>query len=218
MNKHYRKTGGDEMNKMRVSLACDFLAFMMQSLDEDTIADIKSAVLFGSVSRGTSHAKSDIDIFVDIDASEKYRKAIEKLPEEFYSSELYKRFWRLLGIGNPIKVIADSLENWPELKNSMIADGFYLYKKYDEAVKGKPFSLITWNPIKSQSKRTHLSKKLYGWRHKKKTYTGALEALHGKRLGANVVMVPLENSGHVIKIFRDMKIDFRIRHASFLEQ
>jgi predicted nucleotidyltransferase len=198
-------------SKMLLAFSYDYVAFLVQSLDD--LVDVKNIILFGSVARGQATSQSDIDIFIET-TNPRMKNKIQKITEKFYSSDLYRRYWKLLGISNTIKPIVGTLDDWPDLKKSIIADGIYLYGKFVSATKGASYVILSWSKISSQTKRTHLNKKLYGWRYKQKRYLGLIQKINGKRLGANVIYVPLESSKVVLDLFKKMDIPVRVRYVS----
>ena len=107
------------MNRMLMSYAYDFCSFLMQNMDENEISDMLSIILFGSVSRRTATPKSDVDIFVDMIGKNRLKQKIMDTPKKFYDSDIYKRYWKLLGVRNNINVIAGSIDEWKDLNQEV---------------------------------------------------------------------------------------------------
>ena len=204
------------MNKLLLGFASNFSGFLLQNLEQEDTAKIRNIILFGSVSRGSAKPNSDIDIFVDTEDSRLKNKCNMAL-DKFFKSDIYRRYWRLLGIKNDIKLITDSLKNWPDMQTSIFANGIVLFGKYGNAPKGRSSVIVWWDAIKNQSKRVLISKTLYGWSVKKKKHTGLLEKLGGRKLGSNAIMIPLENASQIKWLFKKHKIQAREIYASKIE-
>ena len=76
------------MNNILAAYAMDFVAFVTQNTDKKDMSCIRKVVLFGSVARGDTRPKSDVDIFFDVTKNSIETKIIE-LRERFYDSEYY---------------------------------------------------------------------------------------------------------------------------------
>lgn len=198
------------MSNILIAYAIHFSSFAVQNISKKNLQHVSSIVLFGSVARSETSATSDIDIFVDT-TSKQLQQIFKKQVDRFYDSELFKRYWKLLGIKNNINIICDNLSAWPSLRTSIINDGIILYGKYSEPIIQKhPHVLIWWDPIPNQSRRVLLSKQLYGYRIKEKSYTGLLSKIKGsQRLGPNTIMVPLTNITLVKELFERHHIRYR---------
>ena len=207
------------MNKMLVSFAADFVSFLIQKIDMKHLANIRGMILFGSVARGEATKKSDVDIFLDLIRDDnKLAKIIPGIIEEFYSSAMFKKYWRLMGIDNEIKCVPGKLDEWKELQPSIIAEGIMLFGKYVRAVKnrGKSFVIITWEKVKPESKRVFLSKKLFGYSMNGKMYKGVLDGTGTVKLGSSCLLVPIENSKLVMETFKKIEVKFKTFHVSSL--
>ena len=119
-----------------------------------------------------------------------------------------------MGIDNPVKCITGRLEKWKDLKPSIIANGIVLYSKYSGLLKGKNYVIIYWDKVKPETKRVFLSKKLFGYTYKGKTYEGISKVTDIQKLGTNCILVPLESVQKVSKIFKDLKITMKSIHVS----
>lgn len=192
-----------------ISYAIDFISFLMQNLKD--INKIKSIILFGSVARKEAGKKSDIDLFIDILNDEKQiEKEIKKIIDNFYNSVKFKSYWKLLNIKNDINVVVGKLDEW-KLKDSMLGSSILLYQKYAPSLeKGKNKAILIWKNVKPNSKRVMLNKKLFGYKHYKRYYAGLLEKYEGKKLGANVIIIPVEQSSIFLKEFHKFRVPARI--------
>jgi predicted nucleotidyltransferase len=203
------------MNKDIISYAEHFSSFLLQNASESAFRNIKEIILFGSVSRGEAAKASDVDIFVDVLKEDKNtEREVSTAVKRFYETEIFRKYWKLLGIENEIKCIVGKLEKWKDLEQSIVADGLILYGKYGGPIKGKTSLLVYWGKVKPDSKRVFLSKKLYGYTYKKKEYMGILEGTESLKLSSNCLLVPLENSKPVLHVFKELGIRPRTIYMS----
>lgn len=183
----------------------DFVSFLLEKVN---VEDIKRVVLFGSVARDEASGKSDIDIFVDVAMP----IDIKKIKEEFLKSKKYKDYWLLKGVKNELNIIAGKLDEWKDLKNSIISNGIVLYGKFESVPKkGVHKAFFSWENIKPEANRVLLSKRLFGYKKGKKAYEGLLDKHKGERIGKGIISVPLTSSNVFLKLFRKMKISVKIR-------
>ena len=113
-----------KQNKL-ISLALSFASFLIERIN------VESIILFGSVAQNNFDSESDIDIFID--ANDKNKEKIENLLELYKKTEEYEKF-KLEGIKNEISLKIGRLNEWKDLKRSIISGGLVLYGNY----KGKP--------------------------------------------------------------------------------
>ena len=201
------------MNKELLAYAMDFVSFFTEEFPEDSIKKVKDIILFGSVARRSADKNSDIDIFINVTNAENLESKIEKIKSDFYKTEVFKR-WKLKGVENEIKIIADRLDKWKDLKISIISDGIILYSKYTGASKGAQQVILYWDGVKDQSKRVLLSKKLYGYTQGKFKYKGMVELTGSEKLGSNCILSSLQDSKKFIDIFNEMKINVKRIYVS----
>ncbi len=207
------------MNKELVAYAGHFVSFLIQNIDRKNLGNVKEMILFGSVARGEAGKESDVDLFINVFREDSaVEKAISFLVKKFYASQAFKGHWKLLGVENEIKCIVGRLERWKDLEPSVISDGIILYGKYAGLAKGKAFALVYWGKVKPETKRVFLSKKLYGYAYRGKSYKGAMEGADAVKLGSNCLLVPLENSRAVLHIFKELGVQTRTIHVSRLMQ
>lgn len=200
------------------SFAMAFVSFLIQNLPQEQARRVSSIILFGSVARGESKTGSDVDIFIVTD-SNRVKRLAEQEKERFYESEAYGKYWRLLGIKNEIKPICGRLEDWPELRKSIVNDGIVLYGKYTAPLeKENPHILLWWEPIKNQSKRVLLSKQLNGYRLKGRTHDGLIQRTKGcQKMGCNTILVPIGHFPLFKELFERHGVLFRQKMASMIE-
>ena len=102
-----------------------FVSFLINNLDD--FSNLRAIILFGSSARGDADKDSDVDIFIDIKKSNKNEeKKINKILEDFYKSREALLF-KTQGIDNKINLIVGRLDEWKELKESIV---FFLWPLY----------------------------------------------------------------------------------------
>ena len=178
------------MNKL-LSYASDFTSFLLER------ADVNQIILFGSAARGEADSESDIDLFIEGKAD------FEKVKEAFFKSKRYKDYWELKGIDNSINIISGSLDDWKDLKNSIISNGIVLYGKYKGMPnKGEHKVMFSWENIKPESKRVLLFKRLLGYTAEGKKYDGLVQKYKGEKISKGSIMAPLEHYLVFMNLFR----------------
>lgn len=197
-------------SKFLLPYALDFSSFLLQKIKDKS--KIKSIILFGSVAREEASQKSDVDIFVDlIKESKETEIEISSIKEEFYRSAKFTRYWKLLGVRNEIQQVVGELNQWKELKSSIINNGILLYGKYKPEVKGKPKVLFVWENISPNSKRVLFNKQLFGYKQYEKFYPGLLQKYNGERLGKGNLLVFWDNYIVFHQLFKKHKVTVKIK-------
>lgn len=187
-----------------VSLALSFASFLLDRIE------VKSVILFGSVAKNTFDKESDIDIFIETD--KKNEDKIRNILELYKKTGEFEKF-RLEGVENEISVKCGSLNEWKELKRSIISNGIVLYGKYHgtpEKLKHKLLFLLNVGNIE-RAKKIRIWRKIYGYRQKigKKIYVS--NGLAEKKLGRGGFLVSIENLQEVEDYLRKNKI----KHSFF---
>jgi predicted nucleotidyltransferase len=197
------------LNKL-IAYAADFASFL---LEHRGIMQIRMIVLFGSAARNEADKESDIDIFIDTVKDDKKLAAdISKTLDNFYSSSKYGNYWKLKGVENTISLKVGRLDRWKDLKNSIISNGITLYGKFQDMPQGAEHKAIfSWGRIMPESRRTLLSKRLFGRREKDKFYEGLLQKYSGRKISPGTVIVSNEHAPIFVRLFRDMKIKVEVR-------
>lgn len=197
-------------NKL-IAYAIDFTSFLIQKTENKE--KIKNIILFGSLAREEAEKTSDIDIFIDLLAeNKKIEKELLSYLDDFTNSAKYKNYWELFGIKNEIKLTIGKLENWKELRSSIISNGILLYGKFKPEIKGgKHKTFFIWENIKPNSKRVLFNKQLLGYKQGKKFYQGLLQKYDGERLGKGCIVIPLEHSNALHSFFKKYKVTVRIK-------
>jgi len=108
------------VNKL-ISYAVDFVSFLLERIDKNKIDRI---ILFGSVARDEADSDSDVDLFIE--SVEDIKKPIKKIKDEFFNSTKFRDYWELKGIKSEIKIISGKLDNWKDIKNSVVSNGILL--------------------------------------------------------------------------------------------
>jgi predicted nucleotidyltransferase len=187
--------------------ASAFVSFILPKIE-----DVSEIILFGSTARGEADKKSDIDLFFNIENTEKeveIKKAVESELKKFYKSKIAETFF-LRGIKNQIKINAGKLENW-KLKRSIISDGIILYGKYREAPKNmKGYVYFNISPIKNIAKRNRIIRKLFGRKEKKYSLKGILDEISGKKFSSSAFIVPKEKSNNIIELLGREKVSYKL--------
>ncbi|MEK6934062.1 MAG: nucleotidyltransferase domain-containing protein [Nanoarchaeota archaeon] len=198
-------------NSYLTAYALDFTSFLIQKTKNRD--KIRSIILFGSVARQDESKESDIDIFVDIiKDNEVIEKEIYFILENFIDSIKHKDYWKLFGVKSEIKLTIGDIDNWKELKPSLIADGIVLYGKYKPKIKeGEHKVFFIWENIKPNAKRVLFNKKVFGYRQNKKSYQGLLVQYKGERLGKGCIVMPIEHTSLFHSLFKKFKVNVRIK-------
>jgi len=193
-----------------ISYALDFTSFVIQNIKE--IENIKSIILFGSVARGEATKKSDVDVFIEVIKDKtKVETELKKIIDKFFDSVKFKDYWKLLNINNEINVIVGNLDKW-KLKDSMLGSSIVLYQKFVPKLEdGKNKVILSWGKISKNSDRVMLNKKLLGYTHYGKHYPGLLEKFNGGKIGANVIIIGIEELNLFIKVFHKFKVPVKIQ-------
>lgn len=187
-----------------ISLALNFASFLFGKIE------VKSIILFGSIARGTFDKESDIDLFIETD--KKNEDKAKNVLELYKKTKEYEKF-KLEGIENEISIKCGSLNEWKDLKRSIISNGIFLYGKYQgkpEKLKHKLVFLLNVRDIE-RSKKIRVWRKIYGYKQKigKKVYIS--KGLAEKKLGRGVFLVSIENLQEVM----DYLIKNKIKYSFF---
>ena len=200
------ETESASKNKL-IAYAMDFASYFIENIDTSSV---KNIILFGSASRGDADRKSDIDIFIEM--NEKYEKRGKKILEDFYESQKFKGYWKLMGIENEIRPIFGHLDKWKQLHGSILSDGIVIYGKFfKKPESGSHQVIFAWENVKSPSGRVMVNKKIFGYSQGGKRYDGMLKKLDGTRLSKGCIMTSIENYSQFYDVFRKYKISVKIK-------
>lgn len=189
-------------NKL-ISLAMNFSSFLVGQIE------VSSIILFGSVARNNFDDESDIDIFVECD--KKDEKKINIILELYKKTEEYEKF-KLDGVKNEISIKSGRLDEWKNLKRSIISGGIVLYGSYHgtpDKLQHKLLFLLNLEGI-SRTVKIKVWRALYGYKQKvgKKVYisTGKVE----RKLGRGGFLVSIQDSQEVINYLKKNKIKYSL--------
>lgn len=186
----------------RISYAYAFISYLLRKISPSELEKIRDIYLFGSVVSGNIRLSSDIDIFID---GELNKKIVDRIVEEFYASN-FAKFYRKIGVENPINVIVGKLEEWPKLKASIRRASIHMFGKI---AKGEREAyLIWWEPPKVPKIKVALHRKLFGYFGARKRYAGLLEE-RGERIGSNSILV--RDPEPFVEIFKKLNVKFKMR-------
>lgn len=187
-----------------ISLALNFAAFLLDRIE------VKSVILFGSVAKNTFDKESDIDLFIETD--KKNEDKIKNILELYKKTKEYEKF-KLGGIENELSIKCGSLNEWKDLKRSIISNGIILYGKYQGRPEKLKHKLVFSLDVKNleRSKKIKVWRKIYGYKQKigKKVYIS--KGLAEKKLGRGVFLISIENLEEVM----DYLIKNKIKYSFF---
>lgn len=194
--------------KELIAYTLAFISFILPKLER-----VNEIILFGSTVRGEATKESDIDLFFNLEdkTKEKEIKEIaEKEKNKFYKSKIAE-VWFLKGIKNSLKINVGSLDDWKDLKRSIVSEGIVIYGKYKEIPKNlRGFVIFNISPIKNIPKRNRVIRNLFGRKEKNYSTKGLVEKLNGKKINVSSFIVPIEHSKEIIKILGKEKINYTL--------
>lgn len=189
----------------RKSYALSFASFLLRELSD--ISKINKIILYGSVAKSTSAKDSDIDIFLDVERDTKiFRKEVENILERFYKSKEAIIF-NLVGVKNEIKLKIGRLEEWKDLKRSIMSDGFVMWSRYESPKLPMTEHKIIFYWKRIEKNRGAFLNKLYGYKTGGKTYKGFLEQANGIKLGKSSIMIPIKYKEEMIILLKKYNVD-----------
>lgn len=195
----------DWQKRRLVSYASSFVSFAVGVAD---LAKIRGIILFGSVARGEAEKESDIDIFIDGTLAE---EEAGNIVNSFYKTEVF-RSWELQGIDNDIRVITGNLDDWEDLKQSIILDGIMLYGKYSMIPSDAKHEVIfSWEDITPNANRVLFNKRMFGFLHYGKRYDGLLQKLRGEKIGKGAITIPSEKQKEIKYLLERHKVKWVMR-------
>ena len=184
-----------------ISLALNFASFLINRIE------IKNIILFGSVATNRFDKESDIDLFIETD--QKNERRIRALLELYKKTKEYEKF-KLEGIENELSIKCGNLEDWKDLKRSIISNGIVLYGKYEGKPGNLKHKLLFILDVKEipRAKKVKVWRKIYGYKQKigKKIYIS--NGLAETKLGRGVFLSSIEDSQETIVYLRKNKIKY----------
>lgn len=202
-----------DMNDFK-KYACAAVHHVIQNLPDRHLDKVSSIVLFGSVAQDRATKDSDVDLFFDTSASKtqekELKKNIDNAVESFYISNLAIRF-KTNGLDNKISVTVGNLDEWKDLKRSIISTGIVLFGRYTKGVDKAQLAqnfIIEWESPKLS--RGAFLNKLYGYSVKNKKYVGLIKKLECTKIGKSALMIPSKNKDTLINFMEKQKINYKI--------
>jgi predicted nucleotidyltransferase len=166
--------------------------------------------LYGSVAANTFDKESDIDLFVEADKKDK--KKIETLLELYKKSSDYEKF-KLVGVKNEISIRCGKLEEWKDLKRSMISNGIVLYGRYTDKSEDSSQKVLFMLDVTgfSKTEKIKIWRKIYGYKQKvgKKVYIS--DSLAEEKIGRGAFLCGLENVEKVKEFLKKNKVKYRLK-------
>jgi len=99
-------------------------------------------------------------------------------------------------------------------KSKIPSKAIILYGKFFKRSKeGQRKLLILWDVVKPDSKRVLLNKRLFGYVHSGKAYSGLLQKFSGEKLGKGCISVPLQSAQVFLDLFGEMQISIRTKEV-----
>ena len=189
----------------RLSYAVSFVSYLLRNFSDKNSID--KIILYGSVAKNQSSSESDIDIFLELKKiTKKSKENVELIVENFYNSKEAIIF-KLLGVSNDINIKIGKLNDWPDLKRSIMSDGVVLFDKIDlrEKSKGNEHKIIFfWDKINNN--RTAFLNKLYGYKTKEVKYVGLLERWSSQKLGKSCIIIPIKYRDEFVEVMKKYKV------------
>ena len=184
--------------KRLISYAYSFISYLFRRLSINEIKSIKGIYLFGSVAEGRATPESDVDIFIDS------KKEFKINVEGFYNTKDFK-FFKEIGIENPINVIIGKLNEW-NLKLPIERGSIVLYGKN---ILSKEEAYIVW--WKTPKDNVNFHRRMFGYYGKNKRYEGLIEKINGMRIGKNTILT--KDIDKVIKLMKEFNVKFKMRRV-----
>lgn len=186
-----------------ISFAMSFVSFLVDR------ARIERVILYGSVAADNFDGESDIDLFVEVD--DRMIKRVKDLLTLYRKSKNYEKF-RLEGVKNDISVKCGKLDEWKDLKRSIVSGGIVLYGRYEGEGEKLKHKILFMTELESRlkSEKIKIWRKLYGYQQKvgKKVYVS--EGLAEKKIGRGAFLCSLDRVDEVKNYFKKEKIRYRL--------
>ena len=195
----------------------DFLSILHENSSFNK--HVKGIILFGSVARGDFTKKSDIDLFFNIKNKEDQQKLENLISDSLRSFEVKaEKTWRLKNIYFPIKFIVGDLnsDEWKSLREDIVSNGMMLFGKFEALPDNLDHYALFHFSLRNISRKEIMRflRYMFGYKNikgkKEYSHQGLIEKVGGKKLGPNIVLVPLEESYNLKKVFRRFNIKSEI--------
>ncbi|MFH1637729.1 MAG: nucleotidyltransferase domain-containing protein [Candidatus Woesearchaeota archaeon] len=199
-----------------IAYTYDFLSFLFETLE----LKISKVLLFGSVVRGDSDGKSDIDLFIEPKNPSESKVLESQIRKTLARFEIKAEHdWALKFKPLPIRFFVGDLKSdtWKELREEIISHGLVLFDRFREypASIGH-YSLVTYSLAgKTNRAKMDFLRRLFGYRIRRQkkdyAYGGMLEKIQGIKLAPNAVLVKNEELQDLRKLLNKYKIKAEIR-------
>ena len=171
------------------------------------IKDVKAVILYGSLARGESTSRSDIDLFI-LTMDDKTQKEVEDKVIEL-ESEIGRN------IQPTIRTITELQKTDTGLLQNVFQEGKVLYLKELSDIPSaillqqKPFLIYSFQ-ISSlpQKDKARFNRQLYEQIRKGYKYKGLLQKIGGQKLSAGCIMIPHMQKEAIEKLFKKFKVKF----------
>lgn len=188
-------------------------ASLIAELSEEELTALRAVLLFGSAAKGTATEESDIDLFFDVElpvsGQKKLRARLNRLAAQFALSQTALQY-KMRGIENEFSIAVGRLDEWPDLKRSIISTGIAVYGQYLAQPAGlRPYVVFTWEKIPLKAKGAFLNK-IYGYVVKGKRYPGMVDKLGGRRIGRAAAMMQKEHGRQFEQALRKYRVPHSI--------
>lgn len=198
-----------------IAYAQNALSFIFLDLSIDDL--IKEIYLYGSAVRGELGKDSDIDIFIDCDT--KKENTVEGIARaalsRFYKSKDFDK-WKLFGFDYALSFQAGDLRTW-QLKTSIMAEGILLYSKKAEIMPSERKVLFTYELPNKKKQYLHFIRRLFGRKEKGYKDSGLLGEINGKKISANLIIVPKESQEKITEFMQKEKINYSMKEICIFE-
>jgi len=175
---------------------------------------IDNVIFFGSSAQRRGAENSDIDLFFDTKVSRKkagtIKSAIKKAVSDFRLSKEALKF-KMAEVSNEISFFVGNLDEWADLKRSILSTGIVLYGKYSsqQPKAGLKYNIIIiWEVV--GTKRGGFLNKMYGYKSGSKKYKGFIEKSGGLRIGKSAAMIPIKHKDEAFKIIEGYGFPYRV--------
>ena len=205
------------MNEKIIAYLYDFLSMVFE--DSSMKDKIEEIIVFGSVAKGNSDKKSDIDLFFSVKNADESAE-IERLVKHTQKSFEVKaeKTWWLKKIKLPMSIIVGSLKDktWKTLKGEIISSGITLYSAYKEIPEKLNHNYLMYYSLTNLSRKNKMKfiRRVFGYSQRivKKEYKqkGFLDEIGGLKLASNALLIPAQEVNKIKEIFKEFKIEYKI--------
>jgi predicted nucleotidyltransferase len=187
------------------SYASAFSSFIIRSLGDNP--GISRIILYGSVAKSSATNESDVDIFIEsVGDPKRLRVDADLVLNRFYESKEAIIF-KLMGVSNEVSLKVGRLDDWPDLKRSIMSDGIILWGKFEgtKPKASKHSVIFYWNGVGSN--RGAFLNHMYGYKSMAKRYEGLVSKVGGTKLGKSCIMVPQKYRDRTIAVMKKYRVN-----------